>query len=102
MKSLLADAIQLYDQGKLDEAQTALYTVEKSGADLGWQDNAKPEKYQRLIAEKRIAAVQPVATSPVIRRKRVPGDCGTRLRLLRPRPRGPGSCCAPVSASPPR
>ncbi len=51
MKALLADAIAAYDQGRLDEAQSALNTVEKSGADLGWQDNAKPEKYQRLIAE---------------------------------------------------
>ncbi len=53
MKELLAQAQSLYDQGKLDEAQNALNTVQTVGADLGWDNNAKPALLQQRIYDKR-------------------------------------------------
>lgn len=58
MKALLKDAIAAYDAGRLDDAQNALNTIAASGSDLGWADNGKPAKYQKLINEKRAALAQ--------------------------------------------
>ena len=63
MKELLAQAQGLYDQGKLDEAQSAVNTVLATGSDLGWQDNAKPAQLQQKIADKR-AAMASAAAAP--------------------------------------
>ncbi len=63
MKELLSQAEGLYDQGKLDEAQSAVNTVLATGSDLGWQDNAKPAQLQQKIADKR-AAMASAAAAP--------------------------------------
>ena len=52
---LLHQAEDSYNQGKLDEAQSALATVQNVGADLGWQDNARPAALQQKIDEKKTA-----------------------------------------------
>lgn len=64
MKALLAEAEGLYDAGKLDEAQNALNTIEATGADLGWQDNAKPAALSKKIAEKRVALARANEVKP--------------------------------------
>jgi general secretion pathway protein D len=56
MKELLKQAENLYKQGKLDEAQNALTTIQATGSDLGWQDNAKPAQLQAQIDAARTAA----------------------------------------------
>ena len=68
MKALLNDAIAAYEAGRLDEAQNALYTIESVGTEtLDWQDASKPAKYERLIAEKRLALKNPApVAAPVI------------------------------------
>ena len=69
MKALLVDAQKAFDEGRLDEAQNALYTIEATGfapgSDLGWQDSAKPAQLQRKIAEKRVAMAQAPATPTI-------------------------------------
>ncbi len=65
MKALLVQAEKACEEGRLDEAQNALYTIESTGADLGWQDNAKPAQLQRQIAEKRVALAQ-ASAAPVM------------------------------------
>jgi type II secretory pathway component GspD/PulD (secretin) len=55
MKELLAQAQSLYDQGKLDEAQNALDTIQTVGADLGWDNNPKVPQLESRISEKRMA-----------------------------------------------
>ncbi|HUO08550.1 MAG TPA: hypothetical protein VM008_09650 [Phycisphaerae bacterium] len=63
MKELLAQAQNLFDAGKLDEAQNAVNTILATGSDLGWQDNAKPAQLQQKIADKR-AAMASAAAAP--------------------------------------
>jgi type II secretory pathway component GspD/PulD (secretin) len=101
MKALLADAIKAYDQGRLDEAQTALYTVSKSGADLGWQDNAKPEKYQRLIAEKRTAQVNQAAAAVAVAQAPAAPTPSPAPAPAAPAPETPApAVAAPVASAP--
>ncbi len=55
MKTLLDQSQALYDQGKLDEAQTALDTVKDVGADLGWDNNNRIPQLQQRISERKVA-----------------------------------------------
>lgn len=55
MKALLNQAEDLYNQGKLDDAQNALTTVRDSGVDLGWQDAPRVAQLQQKIDDKRTA-----------------------------------------------
>ena len=66
MRELLKDAQGLYDAGKLDESQNAVNTIKAVGADLGWQDNAKPDALERKIAEKRVAMAKAAAAPSVV------------------------------------
>jgi type II secretory pathway component GspD/PulD (secretin) len=59
MKELLDQAQALYDQGKLNEAQTALDGVTAVGADLGWEVNARIPQLQQRISEKKLAMARP-------------------------------------------
>jgi Flp pilus assembly secretin CpaC len=55
MRELLNQAESLYNEGKLDEAQNALATVQNTGADLGWRDNARPAALAQKISERKTA-----------------------------------------------
>lgn len=72
MKALLKDAIKAYDEGRLDDAQNAINTINTTGSDLGIWDSGKPAKYQKKIDEKRVelakaaAAPQVAAAAPAV------------------------------------
>jgi type II secretory pathway component GspD/PulD (secretin) len=78
MRELLNQAESLYNEGKLDEAQNALNTVQNTGADLGWRDNARPAALAAKISERKTAIARggnagaPAGTLQVA----APGDNG--------------------------
>lgn len=63
MKALLADAQAAYEAGRYPDAAVALDSVEAVGADLGWQDNAKPAHLRQLLAQKQVASTVAVTTA---------------------------------------
>jgi general secretion pathway protein D len=58
MRELLKQAEGLVRDGKLDEAENALTTIEATGADLGWQDAQRPKKLREDIQTARTAAAR--------------------------------------------
>ncbi len=63
MKALLADAQTAFEAGRYPDATAALDGVEAVGADLGWQDNAKPARLRQLLAQKQVASTVAVTTA---------------------------------------
>jgi general secretion pathway protein D len=66
MKELLNQAEKLYKEGKLDEASNALTTIQATGSDLGWQDNARPAKLKAQIEDARKAQARANSGAPAV------------------------------------